>query len=92
MHNDEITVVCPTYNSSHYINRAIQSILSQEDPPSEVVFSDDGSKDETVSIIEKNRSKFEKLNIDLIILQNIRIIISVTLLALYNYHLLLFFY
>lgn len=71
MHNDEITVVCPTYNSSHYIDRAIQSILSQKDPPSEVVFSDDGSKDETVSIIEKNRSKFEKLNIDLIILQNI---------------------
>ena len=60
-----ISVVCPTYNCSTYIQRAIDSILNQTDLPEEVIFSDDGSEDETTSIIEENRTRFEKLNIQL---------------------------
>ncbi len=71
MHNNDITVVCPTYNSSRYIDRAIRTILSQKELPKEVIFSDDGSTDDTIDIIEKNRSEFDKLNIDLIVLKNI---------------------
>ncbi|SVC08274.1 uncharacterized protein METZ01_LOCUS261128, partial [marine metagenome] len=41
------------------------SILNQTELPEEVIFSDDGSGDDTASIIEENRTRFEKLGIGL---------------------------
>ena len=66
-----ISVVCPTYNCSAYIQRTIDSILSQTELPEEVIFSDDGSRDDTVYIIEKNRARFEKSGIRLHIGRNV---------------------
>ena len=60
-----ISVVCPTYNCSAYIQRTIDSILNQTELPEEVIFSDDGSGDDTASIIEDNRTRFEQLGIRL---------------------------
>ena len=65
-----ISVVCPTYNSAEYIQRTIDSLLAQEEPPEEVIFSDDGSKDNTVSIIEGNRQRFIQSGIKLRVLIN----------------------
>ena len=41
-----ISVVCPTYNCSNYIQRTIDSLLNQTELPEEVIFSDDGSGDD----------------------------------------------
>lgn len=48
-----ITVVTPSYNQGPYIEETIQSIIGQQYPNLEYFVVDGGSKDETVSIIEK---------------------------------------
>ena len=68
---DDIAVVCPTYNSAAYINRTLDTLLSQIVTPEEVFFSDDGSQDNTVEIIEKNREQFTQVGIELKVLNNL---------------------
>ena len=68
--NSKISVVCPTYNSEKYIEKAIKSLLSQDVKPDEVIFSDDGSKDKTVNIIKKYQTPFEKKGIAIKIIIN----------------------
>ena len=68
--NSKISVVCPTYNSEKYIEKAINSLLYQDVKPDEVIFSDDGSTDETVSIIKKYQIPFEKKGIAIKIIIN----------------------
>jgi len=63
-----ISVICPTYNSSEYIQETINSILNQIDLPEEVIFSDDGSTDSTVELIESNRSRFKSKSIQFVVL------------------------
>ena len=65
-----ISVVCPTYNCSDYIQRTINSLLSQTEAPEEIIFSDDGSQDNTIQIIENNRDKFEQSGIVLKLITN----------------------
>jgi len=65
-----ISVVCPTYNSSAFIQRTIDSILSQTEPPTEIIFSDDESHDDTINVIENNRIFFDEKNILLQIIKN----------------------
>lgn len=46
-----ISVCIATYNGEHYIERQLRSILSQLGPTDEVVISDDGSTDGTLSVV-----------------------------------------
>lgn len=51
--NEKMISVCmATYNGAKYIEKQLDSILSQLSADDEIVISDDGSKDETISIIE----------------------------------------
>lgn len=47
-----VSVIVPTYNRANVIGRAIASILHQTYPAYEVIIVDDGSTDETMSVIE----------------------------------------
>lgn len=60
MTNVDISVVIPTYNRVHTIERAIQSVLSQTVPPREVIIIDDGSSDGTLLLIT---SKFPAVTV-----------------------------
>ena len=71
MPENGIAVVCPTFNCEAYINRTLETILSQKNKPEEVIFSDDGSHDYTVEIIEKNRELFTQAGIKLKVLNNL---------------------
>ena len=51
MKNTAISAIIPTHNRSHMITRAIDSILSQADIDDELIIIDDGSEDETASIV-----------------------------------------
>ena len=47
----QISVVCPTFNGSQFVISTLQSVLAQTVPPVEIVISDDGSRDQTVTLI-----------------------------------------
>lgn len=49
----KFTVVTPTYNQGQYIEKTIDSVLSQSYPNLEFIIIDGGSKDNTVEIIKK---------------------------------------
>lgn len=48
-----VSVVLPTYNSAMFVLQTIESILNQSVQPYEVIALDDGSDDETVSLLER---------------------------------------
>ena len=47
-----VSVIIPCHNSAAYIEQTVRSVLAQSLNAIEIVFVDDGSSDETVSIIE----------------------------------------
>jgi len=50
--DNKVTVIIPTYNSEKFIKRTLLSLENQKELPDEIIFSDDGSEDKTIQIIE----------------------------------------
>ena len=48
-----ITVVIPAYNGARFISKALLSALNQTRPPDEIIVIDDGSTDDTASIVRQ---------------------------------------
>lgn len=48
----DVSVVIPCYNKAPYVGEAIQSVLSQTHPDVEIIVVDDGSTDDSWSIIQ----------------------------------------
>lgn len=48
-----ISVILPNYNHGRYLKRAIDALLTQDFPPDEILVVDDGSTDDSVTILEK---------------------------------------
>jgi glycosyltransferase involved in cell wall biosynthesis len=51
----QLSVIIPTYDRSSYLPDAVDSALAQVDVEVEVIIVDDGSTDDTRSIVEKNK-------------------------------------
>lgn len=54
-----VSVVTPCYNGAAYLHRYFGSILQQNYPAIQVIFIDDGSTDNTYTIAESYRERFE---------------------------------
>jgi glycosyltransferase involved in cell wall biosynthesis len=81
MSNPLVTVIIPSYNHAQYIDKAIDSVLSQSYQNIELIIVDDGSKDNTKEIIscytddthviaifkEKNQGQGHSINLALTI-------------------------
>ena len=52
-----VSVVIPTYNRASFIIRAIESVLCQTYKPVEIIVVDDGSTDNTVSIVKQTNDQ-----------------------------------
>lgn len=48
-----ISVIIPAYNAAQYLGAAIDSVLTQTRPPDEIIVVNDGSTDETLSVLER---------------------------------------
>ncbi len=68
-----ISIICPCFNSSNTIDGVIESILAQINInfQFEVIFIDDGSKDDTVNLIKNGIKKLSLKNIPSSIYTNI---------------------
>lgn len=54
---ESISVIIPAYNCARFVGDAIESVLNQTVQPDEVIVVDDGSTDETESVVEKFNGK-----------------------------------
>lgn len=61
MNNTRISVCMATYNGAKYIKEQLHSILAQLEENDEVIISDDGSTDDTLSLIESFADKRIKI-------------------------------
>lgn len=52
MNNPLVSICIPTYNAAEFLEPCLRSALAQTYPHYEIVISDDGSTDETVTIVE----------------------------------------
>jgi glycosyltransferase involved in cell wall biosynthesis len=68
--NPLISVICPTYHAAAYVEKTAGTILCQTLVPHEVIFSDDGSADDTVGILRKMEQKFNERGIEFAVLEN----------------------
>ena len=59
MNEPLVSVVIPTYNYSHYIAQAIDSVLGQSYPHIEIIIIDDGSTDNTDAVIASYGNKVQ---------------------------------
>jgi len=59
-----VSIVMPSYNAGQFIEKSIQSVLSQTYDNFELIIIDDCSKDNTVDIIKKFSDKRIKLHIN----------------------------
>lgn len=64
--NPRISVVCPTYNSEHFISNTLKTVLNQTKLPFELIVSDDGSTDNTVAKVDAFFRTFSGLDTHLI--------------------------
>ena len=60
----KVAVIMSTYNGEKYISEQIDSILNQTGVEVELFIRDDGSKDNTVKIIEEYRQKHNNVHVD----------------------------
>ncbi|MEW6195319.1 MAG: glycosyltransferase [Bacteroidota bacterium] len=56
-----VSIIMPTYNRAGLIRRAIDSVISQTFKDWELMVVDDGSSDETFSIIDRYMNRFENI-------------------------------
>ncbi len=56
-----ISVVCPTFNSAGFVIRSLESAIHQTRPAGEIIVSDDGSTDDSVSVVEKFLNQYPQI-------------------------------
>ncbi|HEY4076663.1 MAG TPA: glycosyltransferase family A protein [Rhizomicrobium sp.] len=58
-----VSAIIPTYNRAAFLKEALEAILSQTEPPDEVIVVDDGSTDDTQTVVTQSFSEVRYLRI-----------------------------
>lgn len=56
--NKLVSVIVPVYNRAHLVSETVQSILSQTYEPIEIILINDGSTDESLSVLQEYERRF----------------------------------
>ncbi len=64
MHRPTLTVLTPTYNRASFLKETIDSVLSQDFQDFEYIVIDDGSQDDTASVVEPYGSRIQFIRQD----------------------------
>ena len=65
MVKDLVSVIIPCYNHEKFIERCLSSILNDSYPHKEIIIVDDGSKDNSVSVIQKFIKENENTSVNI---------------------------
>lgn len=65
MESNLVSIITPCYNSEKFVNKLLDSVLSQNYPAIEMIIVDDGSSDKTKEVIDSYSSAFIKKGYDL---------------------------
>jgi glycosyltransferase involved in cell wall biosynthesis len=55
--SQRLAVVIPVYNHAHFIGEALESVLNQTRKPDRVIVIDDGSKDDSLAVMEPFKAR-----------------------------------
>lgn len=64
MNKISVSVIIPTFNRAKLLPRAIQSVLIQTTPADEIIVIDDGSTDETATIVQSEFTRIKYIHQD----------------------------
>jgi glycosyltransferase involved in cell wall biosynthesis len=64
MRSNSISVVCPTFNSAAFLTQTLSSVFNQSKLPDEIIIVDDGSSDDTISVIESFKDQYTQIPIN----------------------------
>lgn len=59
----QISIIVPVYNAEKYVTQCVDSILAQDFTDFELLFIDDGSKDNSGSICDKYAQKDKRIKV-----------------------------
>src|SRR3954451_4203431 len=59
----KVSVLMPAFNAEHYILEAVESVLSQTHTDFELIIVDDGSTDNTLSVVEPYARKDKRVKV-----------------------------
>ncbi len=63
MNRPSLSVLIPNYNHAHYIVEALESLVAQTVPPTEIIVVDDASTDDSLDVIEDFATRHETVRI-----------------------------
>ena len=63
MSNPTISVIVPVYNAENYVSRCIESVLDQTYCNWQMIIVDDGSKDKSLEICQKNADVDDRISV-----------------------------
>ena len=63
MNNKKVSIIVPVYNVEKYLQRCIESILTQTETDFELLLIDDGSKDKSGLICDEYAQKDIRVNV-----------------------------
>ena len=55
--SERVAVILPVYNHAHYVGEALESVLAQTRRPDRIIVVDDGSKDNSLKVLEAFRPR-----------------------------------
>ncbi len=63
LNSPKVSILIPLYNAQHYIGETIESCLNQSYSNIEIIIVDDGSTDESVSIVRVYEQKYQHISL-----------------------------